>query len=381
MLRTASRVACAAIGLGAAQHIAHWGGDVVLLALTNGFWLGVAKLAYTRDAFAAELLTVFCGALLLQMGVATVNEYSPHPATPTLELHVSNVTVGSAEYHQVVHRVSALSCAMHLRGAFVVRNFPMEVSRRPASSYWDACTELCLEPIPRDVLKVVKGDSGEPLGMEDFVFDAASGSAPHLSTIGAFCEWAQHAPAPTASPPVAMFDLSLPRDCPAFAEHVGALAVLESMFTLDQYELGTYYPRMFVHPAGAVSSAHMDGGDSYFWIVVLAGEKRVRAWPTSVAHASFEREAAGWPARPPLRPVELTLRRGDLYFGPANAFHAVKTAATSMSVSGNYYPQDWFVRASASRRYSTRVEPAEFAIEGLMEVREVPATGVPGPDV
>ena len=114
----------------------------------------------------------------------------------------------------------------------------------------------------------------------------------------------------------AVFDLPLPTSCPAFVER--ALSSEHDVaFEVDGFARGDGYPRLFVHPAGAVSTAHVDGGDSYFWLRLLAGEKRILL---------------------PDRGIDLTLRAGEVFFGPVGLRHEVHTLLPSLSISSNYFP-------------------------------------------
>ena len=91
----------------------------------------------------------------------------------------------------------------------------------------------------------------------------------------------------------------------------------EMAFEVGGFARGDGYPRLFVHPAGAVSTAHVDGGDSYFWLRLLAGEKRILL---------------------PDHGIDLTLRAGEVFFGPVGLRHEVHTLLPSLSISSNYFP-------------------------------------------
>lgn len=131
----------------------------------------------------------------------------------------------------------------------------------------------------------------------------------------------------------AVFDLPLPSSCPAFVEHALS-SEYEEAFEVGGFARGDGYPRLFVHPAGAVSKAHVDGGDSFFWLRLLAGEKRILL---------------------PDRGVDLTLRAGEVFFGPVGLRHEVHTLRPSLSVSSNYFPTARFRSGWSSRSGEPRL--------------------------
>ena len=52
------------------------------------------------------------------------------------------------------------------------------------------------------------------------------------------------------------------------------MPMLNTVFgAVDGYFLKDGYPRLYMHPAGAVSAAHIDASSSYFWLHLVRGVK------------------------------------------------------------------------------------------------------------
>lgn len=116
----------------------------------------------------------------------------------------------------------------------------------------------------------------------------------------------------------------------------------------QQHRLGRGFPRLYLHPKGAMSTAHIDSRSSYFWVWLMRGVKRVRVWPLDTydvrgsAEGRFGDRHFGYGTRDPFVEHsyhEFTLNPGDFWYAPPNMFHAVVTIKPSMMLSANYFPK------------------------------------------
>lgn len=191
---------------------------------------------------------------------------------------------------------------------------------------WDEVQHYCANGrLASDSLMVASGrDRASGGGMAPF---DAEGHAGFPESVGAFVNWTATDRQLDQHGPVALFDLPLPWACPAFMPLLeGHLPYgLSSDWGVRGYKRGHGYPRLYAHPTGSITRAHVDGGGSFFWIWLLRGEKHVHMWDVGALPGGAEG-------------VRVRLRPGDVYVGPVGGYHEVYTAAPSLSVSTNYFP-------------------------------------------
>jgi len=184
-------------------------------------------------------------------------------------------------------------------------------------------------------------------------------------TVAQLSERVRRRRAPSVAPKLAIFDFPLPSACPKYAELLTKELAEEvsDVFAIDagrRFRRLEDSPRLFVHPRGAISTAHVDGGGSYFWLRVLRGEKLVRLPAPAAAWGGLLAGGAG---------LEFTLRSGDLFFGPVGLRHEVLTVEPSISISANYFPRGQAAGRGGEKKAAAAADPLSFAVEGL-SIRE-----------
>jgi hypothetical protein len=162
----------------------------------------------------------------------------------------------------------------------------------------------------------------------------------------------------TVDPSLYLFDLSLPRKCPAVmkeftvpkyfaADFMQRCRHLES----SKRNVADYWPSLFIGRKGQNSSLHIDTSGTHFWMAALQGRKRWVFFPPEDAplldeHShlrhfgvdAFDKE--GSTGRFPLyayaRPYTATLHPGELLFVPAGCPHQVQNVDNTVAISMNY---------------------------------------------
>ena len=249
-----------------------------------------------------------------------------------------------------VRELNSLVEAHRDRAYLVIRNFPSDDALEQG---WDAI-QNCPGRISSEVLIASHGRNPACWAGQSGLSSSqrAAWDGPHERVGRSLADYAQlvrmsgmqktrggHAPNSSFAESEAMhfslFDYSIPRQCP----HVQKLLEVPhyyQAFGTQGYIVGPGFPRMYVHPEGAMSGTHRDGMHSYFWLRLMRGRKTARVWAmdTSVADLHF---GVSWDEMVG-RYREFDLKEGDIFVGPSDGFHAVLTREPSLAVSINHFP-------------------------------------------
>jgi len=192
---------------------------------------------------------------------------------------------------------------------------------------WDGLEEHGHGPLPVENVKVASGATDGWAGLTQL---GANEMDEQPRTVAGFARATRERSAVGASPtaPYSLFDVPLRTVCPQYYELLGRASLAAVFGGLDGFYPVDGFPRLYMHPAGAISAAHIDAHGSCFWLRLLRGEKLVRVWPAGTP----AREARSTPHE------EFTLGAGDIFFGPGGNLHEVLTTQPSFAVSTNYFP-------------------------------------------
>ena len=116
------------------------------------------------------------------------------------------------------------------------------------------------------------------------------------------------------------------------------LGLYSHAFGQPDFHRGDGMPNLYVHPRHAMSGVHRDAYHSYFFLRLVRGRKLARAWAMDT-RASALRFGASWTEMTG-RYLEFEMREGDIFFGPSDGFHAVRTTEPSLAFSFNYFPDE-----------------------------------------
>ena len=133
-----------------------------------------------------------------------------------------------------------------------------------------------------------------------------------------------------------LFDYSIRQHCePYFRQH--DVQLYDRAFTVPGFAPGhPAFPNLYLHPAGSMSGIHRDADHSYFYLRLLRGRKVARAWAMDTRIGSLQ-FGESWDAMPG-RYAQFVMEPGDIFFGPSDGFHAVRTLQASLASSTNYFP-------------------------------------------
>jgi len=116
------------------------------------------------------------------------------------------------------------------------------------------------------------------------------------------------------------------------------LGLYSHAFGQPDFHRGDGMPNLYVHPRHAMSGVHRDAYHSFFFLRLVRGRKLARAWAMDT-RASALRFGASWTEMTG-RYLEFEMREGDIFFGPSDGFHAVRTTEPSLAFSFNYFPDE-----------------------------------------
>jgi len=278
--------------------------------------------------------------LLLLLPPPSHAEYAyTHVRRLSEQLHGTMLVVGNQTAPEAMARLVSVAHGSEPRVSLVFRGWPQHEATVLG---WDGL-ELCLgSKLPHQRIKVASGTTSLFAGFSDLT---AAQVQEQPSTVGGFARRVREQP-PGATP-YAIFDLPLPTVCPAYSKTID-MAALNGVFAgVDGYYLRDGYPRLYMHPRGALSAAHIDSSNSYFWLHLIEGEKTVRVWPMGTQPGADG--VAGVPHE------EFTLGAGDIFFGAGGVVHEVVTTAPSVAVSANYFPFASALHGAAHHADAARV--------------------------
>lgn len=298
-----------------------------------------------------------------------------------LEVQMPNVSIHTTA-EDLADVVSSLVSFLHGRAFMAIRNFPADELQRLG---WASIEKHCRSARLR-AYNLCISDGRNPgcwagqSGLSDD--EVRSWSTDGYRTLADYCN-AIRGNAPATSPPFGTAQgLSRPVSSPAPPSSISegnegssatppvpaplnaTTAALARRFTLfdfaverclglgSEMDLGLYshafgqpdfhrgdgMPNLYVHPRHAMSGVHRDAYHSFFFLRLVRGRKLARAWAMDT-RASALRFGASWTEMNG-RYLEFEMREGDIFFGPSDGFHAVRTTEPSLAFSFNYFPDE-----------------------------------------
>ena len=243
-------------------------------------------------------------------------------SAPVVEVEpLSDSEVDAAELRRIVQLCSDSRTPVVLRsGGGVLHDDLVALG-------WDGLEAHGQGPLPVENVKVASGATEAWAGLSQL---GPNEVREQPRTVAAFARATRERSAVDASPtaPYSLFDVPLRTVCPQYYDLLDRPTLAAVFGGLNGFYPVDGFPRLYMHPAGAISAAHIDAHGACFWLRLLRGEKLVRVWPAGTKAC----EARSTPHE------EFVLSAGDIFFGPGGNLHEVLTTQPSFAVSTNYFP-------------------------------------------